>query len=204
MASSQYGLAVTPSLPVKSMQELVALAKKNPGKYTYASPGFGTPHHLGMELLKLQAGIDLLHVPHKSISDALNGVMGGHTQMIMSVAAGLTPHATSGRMRLLGVTGAKRLPILPSVPTFREIGFPYLDTVTGWFGLAAPAKTPKAIIARLNREVNEIGKEPSFIAAMAKSGQSVDTGTPEELTELMKHEVVTWAKVVRDAKVKVQ
>ena len=204
MARSEYGLAVHPSVPAKNVQELVALAKANPGKYTHASPGHGTPHHLGIELLKLSSGVNMLHVPHKSISDALNGVVGGHTHMILSVAAGLAPHVTTGRMRMLGVTGAQQLASFPGVATFRDSGFAFLDAVRGWFGLAAPAKTAPEVIARLNAEVNAIAKQPDFIAGMAKTGQAAMGSTPEELTALLKTETETWAKVVRDAKVQLQ
>lgn len=204
LAGSEYGLAVTSSFPAKSLQEVIALAKVSPGKYTFASPGHGTPHHLGMELLKLTSGIDLLHVPHKGIGEALNGVQGGHTDMILSVAAGLVPITVGGRMRMLGVTGAERVTAVPTVPNFRDGGFGYLDVVRGWFGLAASAKTPPAIIARLNAEINAIGKQPDFIADMNKVGQTVTGGTPEELTALMKNELETWARVVREARVELQ
>jgi tripartite-type tricarboxylate transporter receptor subunit TctC len=204
LASSEYGFAVQTKLPAKSVQDLVALAKASPGKYTFATPGFGTPHHLGMELLKLTSGLDILHVPHKGIGEALNGVQGGHTDMILSVAAGLAPHVAAGRMRMIGVTGPVRLQVLPEVPTFREQGFAFLDTVRGWFGLAAPAKTPGAIIARLNAELNAIAKQPDFIAELAKTGQAASTGTPEELSTLMKNELETWARVVREAKIEQQ
>lgn len=204
LATSEYGFAVHPSVPAKNVQELVALAKASPGKYTHASPGHGTPHHLGIELLKLQGGIDMLHVPHKGIGEALNGVVGGHTHMILSVAAGLAPHVAAGRMRLIGVSGPERVPAFPTVPTFRESGHDYLDAVRGWFGLAAPAKTPPAVIARINSEVNAIAKLPDFVAEMAKVGQTAVAGTPEALTAHMKAEMQTWAKVVRDAKVQLQ
>jgi tripartite-type tricarboxylate transporter receptor subunit TctC len=197
-------MAVQNGLPAKSVQELVALAKASPGKYTFATPGHGTPHHLGMELLKLSAGINLLHVPHKGIGEALNGVQGAHTDMILSVAAGLAPHASAGRMKLLGVTGPERLPAFPAVPTFREQGFAFLDTVRGWFGLAAPLKTPAAVIARLNAEVNAIARQPDFIAELAKAGQAASTGTPEDMTAMMKTEMETWARVVREAKIEPQ
>ena len=204
MAGSEYGIAVSASLPVKNMQELVAMAKANPGKLTHASPGHGTPHHLGFELLKLNSNINMLHVPHKSITDALNTVVGGHTNMILSVAAGLAPHTTSGRMRMLGITGDKPLSSFPGVQTFREQGFPYLDTVRGWFGLAAPLKTPQFVITRMNAEINTIAKQPDFIADLAKSGQVPTGGTPEEMTAMMKTELETWARVVREAKVELQ
>jgi tripartite-type tricarboxylate transporter receptor subunit TctC len=204
LAGSEYGIGVTPSLPAKNLQELVALAKANPGKYTFASPGHGTPHHLGMELLKLNSGINLLHVPHKGIGEALNGVQGGHTDMILSVAAGLVPITVGGRMRMLGVTGTERLPAVPTVPNLRDGGFAYLDVVRGWFGLAAPAKTPPPVIARLNAELNAIAKQPDFIADLAKVGQTPTVGTPEELTAHMKTELETWARVVREAKVELQ
>jgi tripartite-type tricarboxylate transporter receptor subunit TctC len=204
MAASEYGMAVTPSLPVKNLQELIAYAKANPGKLTYASPGHGTPHHLGFELFKLQNGLDILHVPHKSISDALNTVQGGHTQMILSVAAGLVPIVQSGRMRMIGVTGSGGLPALPDVRTMDSQGAGYLDVVRGWFGLAAPLKTPQYVITRLNQEINAIAKSPDFIAEMAKTGGVPTGGTPEDLTTLMKHELETWAKVVKEAKVELQ
>ena len=201
MAGSEYGFAVTPSLPAKNMQELIALAKASPGKLTFASPGHGTPHHLGMELLKLRSGVDILHVPHKSISDALSGVQGGHTQMILSVAAGLAPIALGGRMRMIGVTGTSGLPALPQVQTMQSQGIGYLEVVRGWFGLAAPLKTPQHVITRLNSEINAIAKSPDFIAELAKTGQVPTGGTPEDMTTLMKNEVETWAKVVKDARV---
>lgn len=204
MARSEYGVAVHPSVPAKDLKELVELAKSSPGKLTHASPGHGTPHHLGIELLKLSSGVNMLHVPHKSISDALNGVVGGHTNLILSVAAGLAPHASSGRMRLVAVTGPRRLPAFPEVPTVTELGFPYLDVVRGWFGLAAPVKTPQPVVVRLNKEVNAIAKEPDFIAQLAKTGQEAAAGTPEELTALLKTEMDTWSKVVREAKVELQ
>ena len=204
MAGSEYGFAVTPSVPAKNMQELIAYAKANPGKLDFASPGHGTPHHLGMELLKLQAGVNIVHVPHKSISDALNGVQGGHTQMILSVAAGLAPIAVGGRMRMLGVTGTTGLPALPQVQTMQSQGIGYLEVVRGWFGLAAPLKTPQVVITRLNAEINAIAKSPDFIAELAKTGQVPTGGTPEDLTTLMKNEIETWARVVKDAKVEMQ
>lgn len=204
MAASEYGFAVTPSLPANNMAELIAHVRANPGKLTFASPGHGTPHHLGLELLKLQAGLDILHVPHKSISDALTGVQGGHTQMIMSVAAGLAPIAIGGRMRMIGVTGTNGLPALPQVRTFQNQGIQYLEVVRGWFGLAAPLKTPAAVITRLNAEINAIAKSPDFIAELEKTGQVPTGGSPEDLTTLMKTELETWARVVRDAKVEKQ
>ncbi len=204
LAGTEYGFAVTPSVPAKNMQELIAYAKSNPGKLDFASPGHGTPHHLGMELLKLQTGTDIVHVPHKSISDALNGVQGGHTQMILSVATGLVPIVQSGRMRMLGVTGTTGLPALPQVQTMQSQGFGYLDVVRGWFGLAAPLKTPQIVINRLNAELNAIAKSPDFIAEMANTGQVPTGGTPEDLTILMKNELETWARVVKEAKVEIQ
>jgi len=204
MASSSWGFAVHPSLNVTNIRELVALVKANPGKYTFASPGHGTPHHLGMELFKLHHGLEILHVPHKGISEALNALNGGHVDMMISVAAGLVPHVKAGRMVLIGVNGPDRLPALPEVQTAREQDNAYLDTLDGWFGLAAPLKTPQPIIARLNAEINAIAKEPEFIAALEKTGQTATAGTPEELTEMMKNELTTWARVVRDAKVELQ
>jgi tripartite-type tricarboxylate transporter receptor subunit TctC len=191
-------------VPVKNIKELVAYAKANPGKLTHASPGHGTPHHLGIELLKLNSDINMLHVPHKSISDALNTVVGGHSHMILSVAAGLAPHTTSGRMRMIGITGDKPLSAFPGITTFRSEGFDYLDSVRGWFGLAAPLKTPEAVIQRLNTEINSIAKQPDFIADLGKSGQVPTGGTPAEMTAYMKKELETWSRVVRDAKVQIQ
>ncbi len=204
MASASFGFAVRQSLNVKNIRELVALAKASPGKYTFASPGHGTPHHLGMELLKLQNGIDILHVPHKGIGEALNGLNGGHTDMMISVAAGLIPHVKAGRMVMIGVTGKSKLPALPEVLTVGEQGAAYLNALISWFGLAAPLKTPQPILTRLNAEVNAIASQADFIAELAKSGQEADAGTPEEMTEKLKLELATWARVVRDAKIPLQ
>jgi tripartite-type tricarboxylate transporter receptor subunit TctC len=124
--------------------------------------------------------------------------------MILSVAAGLAPHVAGGRMRMLGVSGGKELAAFPGVATFRDSGFAFLDAARGWFGLAAPAKTAPEIITRLNSEVNAIARQPDFIAGMAKTGQAAEASTPEELTALMKTEMETWAKVVRDARVELQ
>jgi tripartite-type tricarboxylate transporter receptor subunit TctC len=205
MASSEYGMVVNSSVPVNNVQELIAYARANPGKVTHASPGHGTPHHLGMELFKLQNKIDMLHVPHKSISDALNGIQGGHTNVLLSVAAGLVPLVQGGRVRMIGVTGQQGgLPALPDVKVMQSQGAGYLDVVRGWFGLAAPLKTPQFVVTRLNQEINGIAKDPAFVAQMTKAGSTPTAGTPEQMTTHMRNELETWAKVVKEANVQLQ
>ena len=189
-----------PSLPAKTMQDIVALAKARPGKIIYASSGAGTPQHLSVELFKSLANIDMVHVPYKGASPAVLAVLGGEVALSCPSlpSAGIATHVGSGRMRGLAVTGARRAPTLPQVPTMIESGYPTFDVVT-WFGVLAPANTPADIVARLNAEIIRILALPDVRERLAAQGVDIITSTPEQYLGYIKSETVRWAKVVKDA-----
>ena len=159
LASGPNVLAVNPGLPVNSVKELVALAKQKPGDLQYASAGIGSFQHLGGELFKLEAGVDMLHVPFKGGGPAMIDVIGGHTKLVFSSLVQTTPHIKSGKLKPLGVGGTKRNPVLPDVPTIAEAGVPTYEAVN-WWGIVAPAGTPQAIIDKLHKELTEVQNSP--------------------------------------------
>ena len=189
-----------PSVPAKTMQDIVALARAQPGKVIYASSGTGTPQHLSVELFKSMAKIDMVHVPYKGASPAVLAVLSGEVALSCPSlpSAGIATHVGSGRLRGLAVTGAKRSPTLPQVPTMIEIGYPAFDVVT-WFGVLAPAGTPADIVSRLNAEIVRILGMPDVRERLAAQGVDILTSTPEQYLNYIKTETVRWAKVVRDA-----
>ena len=189
-----------PSVPAKTMQDIVALARAQPGKVIYASSGTGTPQHLSVELFKSMAKIDMVHVPYKGASPAVLAVLSGEVALSCPSlpSAGIATHVGSGRLRGLAVTGAKRSPTLPQVPTMIEIGYPAFDVVT-WFGVLAPAGTPADIVSRLNAEIVRILGMPDVRERLAAQGVDIMTSTPEQYLNYIKTETVRWAKVVRDA-----
>jgi len=152
---SPYLLVVHPSLPVNSVKELVDLAKSQPGKLAYASDGNGTNPHLGTELFKGLAGVDMLHVPYKGTAPAINDLLGGQTKVYLGVMSVLTPHVKSGKLRALAVASQQRVPLVPELPTIAEAGFPGFEIV-GYQGILAPANTPPDVVARLNAAVNQV------------------------------------------------
>jgi tripartite-type tricarboxylate transporter receptor subunit TctC len=191
---------VHPSFPAKTLAEAVKLFKANPGKYTYASPGSGTPQHLAMELFKLNTGTDLLHVPYKGSAGAITDLLGGEVQvMVLPVHSALT-HAKAGRIRMLAVAQDKRAPIAPDVPTFAEQGVAN-SNVDLWYGLMAPTGTPAAVVDKLNGEVNAILAMPDVREALDKQGMIPTPGKPEALGMLVKNDFARWAEVIRRAKI---
>jgi tripartite-type tricarboxylate transporter receptor subunit TctC len=191
---------VHPSFPAKTLAEAVKLFKANPGKYTYASPGSGTPQHLAMELFKLNTGTDLLHVPYKGSAGAITDLLGGEVQvMVLPVHSALT-HAKAGRIRMLAVAQDKRAPIAPDVPTFAEQGVAS-SNVDLWYGLMAPTGTPAAVVDKLNGEVNAILAMPDVREALDKQGMIPTPGKPEALGMLVKNDFARWAEVIRRAKI---
>src|SRR4249920_1132315 len=152
-------MVVHPSVPAKSVKEFIELAKKDPGKLNYASSGPGTPYHMAGELFKAMSGTNIVHVPYKGSGDARNAVLGGHVQMMFDAITTMAQSARAGQVRALGTTGAKRSTVLPDVPTIAEAGVPGYEA-TIWLGLMAPAGTPKALVDRLNAEVNKIIARP--------------------------------------------
>ena len=202
-AIQPFVVAASNGLPVKSIQELVALAKSRPGSITYGSGGAGAASHLGVELMMIQGGFSMLHVPYKGSNPAVTALMSGELNVAMAGLATVLPHARSGKLKALAVTGAKRAGIAPEVPTVAESGVPgYAFDV--WYGLVFPGGTPAAIVRKTNVEVVKQLKSPEVGSRFAKVGVEPQTGTPESFRELIRGEVVTWAKVVKAANIRVE
>ena len=195
-------LAVYAQLPVKSVQELVACAKANPGKLSYASVGNGSSSHLNMELLKSVAGFDALHVPFNGSPPAVTSTIQGETQAMFAVMQPLQAQIQAGKLRALAVTTAKRFPLLPDLPTIAESGYPGFEALA-WNGVMVPAGTPKPIIARLNAEMNAILKQPDVVEKMHASGFDLIGGTPEDFGNLIRRETEAWTPVIRKLGLKV-
>ena len=190
-------IVVHPSVPVKSFKELIAYAKANPGKLNYASAGNGTWNHLFAEQLKSIAKIQMAHVPYKGAGPAMNDVVGGHVQVMFAPFPSSRTHLNNGRLRGLAVTGTKRSLLFPDVPTVAQAGLPEYSAAS-WFGILAPAGTPKAIIARLNREVNRAFAAPEIKAAYAAEGIDPAGGTPEDMAKSIREGMAKWGKLIRD------
>jgi tripartite-type tricarboxylate transporter receptor subunit TctC len=192
--------AVHPSFPAKTLAETVKLLKVNPGKYTYASPGNGTPQHLAMELLKLNTGTDILHVPYKGSAGAITDLLAGEVQMMILPVHSALSHAKAGRLRMLAVAQPKRAAIAPDVPTFGEQGVLHSE-VDLWYGLMAPAGTPASVVTKLNSEINAILAMPDVRESLDKQGLIPTPGRPEALGTLVKDDFVRWAKTIKQAKI---
>jgi tripartite-type tricarboxylate transporter receptor subunit TctC len=203
MATGPNVLAVNPTLPVKSVKELVALAKEKPGTIDYASAGVGSFQHLGGELFKLVAGVNLQHVPYKGGGPAMQDVIAGHVKVMFSSLVQTTPFIQSGQLRALGVGGAKRNPVLPDVPTIEEAGVPGY-VADNWWGIVAPAGTPQPILDKLHRDIQDVVKSPELTAAFAREGASAVTMTTAEFGKYMEDEMAKWARVVKEGNIKAQ
>jgi len=196
IAESQTVLVVNPSLPAKSVAELIALAKSKPGQLNFGSTGTGGLSHLVGELFNSGAGIRMTHIPYKGTGPALTDLLGGQIQVMFNDTA--LPHIQSGKLRALAVTGAKRWPQLPDVPTLAELGMPGYETYN-WFGILAPAKTPAAMVTRLNRELVAVMQDPAMKAWMEARGAEAVTSSPEEFAAYIKKDLAKWARVVKEA-----
>ena len=196
-------LLVHPSVPAKKVAELIALAKKEPGKLNFASPGGGSSLHMAAELFKEKAGIDIVHVPYKGGAQAVNDVLAGKPEMMFNVLPAGLPYVQSGKLRALAVTGTKRASVLPDVPTMEEAGVANYVAYT-WNGLLAPAGTPKPIIDRLNAAIRQAMDDPSVKEGYAKIGQDQAVSTPEEFAKLIADETVKWAAVIKAANIEKQ
>ena len=195
-------LYLHPSVPAKSLAELIAHAKANPGKLSFGSGGNGTPAHLAGELLKIEAKIDVTHVPFRGTGPALQAVIGGHVPMAFNPPSPLIPHIQSGAIRPVAITTLKRTVVLPEVPTIAESGFPGFEATT-WHALVAPAGTPKEIIAALHAATVATVNDPAVRKALTDLGVDIVGGTPEELRAYLKSEIPKWAEVVRTSGAKV-
>jgi tripartite-type tricarboxylate transporter receptor subunit TctC len=195
-------LAVHPSLPTHSLQELIQHAKTHPGALSFASPGYGTQPHLLGEILKASGGIDIVHVPYKSPAAALTDLLAGHVQMYFETSPLILPHAQAGKLRVLAIAGSRRLNQLPEVPTTRESGFPGL--LGGfWSGLVAPAGTPSDIVETINAAVNEAMRSQNVQTAMETLGANQQLGTPADFGQFISAETARWTEIIRASGVKV-
>lgn len=194
-------LSVANSLPVKNLGELIALAKKEPGKLTFGSSGIGGAHHLSGEMFREDAKIDIVHVPYKGGAPASTDLMAGHLSMMFEMGYAAMPSIKAGKIRPLAVTSAKRIDLLPDVPTMAESGVPGFESYN-WQGIIAPAGTPAPVIARLNTAFNEILKDPDVVRAIADTGSQPAGGTPEAFGLFIEAERQKWAKVIKAANIK--
>ncbi len=201
LATGALGVYVHPDVPAKNMREFVALVKSQPGKLYYSSPGNGGPQHLAMELLKLETGMNIVHVPYKGAAGAIADLVGGHVQAMISALQTVAGHVHSGRLRMLAVMSAKRSDAFPDVPTLKEAGMPDVEVET-WYAMFAPAGTPAPIVKKLNAEVNELLKEADVRDVIAKQGLVPEGGTTEALGERVKRELANWTRVVKAAGIK--
>jgi len=196
LAATQNALAATLSLPAKTVPDLIALAKKQPGKINYGSTGVGTSGHLVMEMFRGQAGIELNHVPYKVIGQTYTDLFSGRVSLFFPTLPGALPHYRAGRMRLLAVSGAKRSPALPDLPTIAEAALPGFDAVT-WYPVLAPAGTPRAIVDTLHRGFVATLKNPEILKRLDEMGVEPVGSTPAQLAAHIKSELPKWAEVVR-------
>lgn len=195
-----YVITVHPSLPAKDVKQLVAIAKAKPTQLNFASTGNGGITHLASELFALRTDIKITHIPYKGTGPGVIDTIAGNTQMMVAAVSAVVGHINTGRLRGLAVSSPKRLPALPNMPTVMESGYNY--QVNNWHGVIAPKGTPKAVIDRLNGEINKAIKNPDFAKRIAQDGLEPAGGTPEAFGELLKREVVEWGEVVRAANVK--
>ena len=194
---------VNNAVPSKDLKEFIAYAKANQGKLNYGSPGNGSTAHLSMELFKSMTGIQMVHVPYKGSAGVLADLIGGQIVVTMDNMPPYVPQVKAGKIRALAVSPARRSPALPDVPTVAEAGVPGYDS-GAWFGLVAPANTPKDLVAKLSRETARILKLPDVSARLADLGAESVGGTPEQFSAHIKAEIAKWAKVIRDANVELQ
>jgi tripartite-type tricarboxylate transporter receptor subunit TctC len=189
-------LVVNPAVPAKTLQELIALAKAQPGKLNYASSGPGTPYHMAGELFKSMAGVDIVHVPYKESSGARTGVLGAQVEMMFDAVTVMNEHVKAGKVRALATSGKVRSSVMPNVPTLSEAGVPGYDAVI-WLGLLAPKNTPPAIVSRLNAEITKIVSRPQTQAEWAKQGAVAMTMTPDAFGKFLADDIVKWARIVK-------
>jgi tripartite-type tricarboxylate transporter receptor subunit TctC len=196
-------IAITPALPVKSVPDLVAHAKRNPGQLMFGSAGSGGTMHLSMELFMLMTGTQMLHVPYKGMQQVITEIVGGRLQLLSDNVTSVLPHITAARLRGLGTTGARRIPAAPDLPTIAEAGVPGYE-ITAWGGYMAPAGTPAPIVARLNSALNQVLALPAVRDRWRALGIEPVGGTPEQYAEHVRKEIVKWTDVIVRAGIKAE
>jgi tripartite-type tricarboxylate transporter receptor subunit TctC len=189
-------MVIHPSVPAKDLKEFIALAKAKPGQLNYASSGPGTPYHMAGELFKAMTGTDIVHVPHKASGEMRNSVIGGHVQMMFDAVTTMTATAKEGKVKPLGTSGAKRNDLSPDIPTVSEAGVPGYET-TIWLGIVAPAKTPPAVIEKLNAEITKVVNRPEVRAIWGKQGAVPMTMSVKEFDAYLRKDIDKWADVVK-------
>ncbi len=203
LTSPPFLLAVNPSLGVKSLNDLLALAKAQPGKLTFASAGNGSPGHLAGELLNKRAGTKMTHIPYKGGGPAVADVVAGHISFIMATSAEIMPFANQGRLTVLGATSKNRISFLPQITTLHETGLPNFD-LTVWYGISAPAGTPPDVISLLNKELRAILKQPDIQERLKGIGMESSDTTPEQFGQFIASETTRWGQLVRDSGAKAE
>jgi len=193
-------LVIRPSMPIKTVQELIDHAKKNPGKVSYGSTGVGSSNHLSMELFKSMTGIDILHVPYKGSAPMVNDLLGDHIDTAFDNTPNVLPQVNAGKLRALGASSKTRSSLAPDVPTISEAGAPGYD-VTVWFGVVGPAGMPPEIVRKLNSEMNAILKMEDVRRRFLDQGVEPVGGSPAQFSDHIKAEIAKWAKVVKDANI---
>ena len=197
-ASATIVLAAHPSIPVKSVKDLIALAKSKPGQLNFGSAGNGTVFHLVGELFKQQAGIDIVHVPFKGGGPTIVNLVAGQVSLAFETMLALSPHIQAGKVRALAVTGAQRSSVMPELPTVAELGFPEI-VAENWYGFYVPAGTPRPLITRLHAEIVKILRMPDVKERFLSQGTEVVGGTPEQLAEYVRNEMAKWSRAAKQA-----
>ena len=196
-------LIINPALPIKNLKEFIDYAKKNPAKLSYGSAGPGTLTHLGMEQLKLAAGIFMVHVPYRGIGPAYTDLLAGQTQAMLPTLYAAIPYLKSNRVRALAVTGQKRSSAEPNIPTFKELGFNGFDGQQ-WYGVVGPANMPEPIVAKLNTELNKVLASPEFNQEMTSEAMTLMPMTPTQFTNYIKEDIARWAKVAKERHIEIE
>ena len=196
-------LIINPKLPINNLAEFIAYAKKNPGKISYGSSGPGTLTHLGMEQLKMASGIDMVHVPYRGIAPAFTDIIGGQTDAMLPTLFAAIPYLETNRVRALAITGQKRSPADPNIPTFKELGFPGFDGQQ-WYGIAGPANLPEPIVNKLNTELNKVLASTEFSQKMASESMTVMPMTPQQFGAYIKDDIARWTKVAKDRHIELE
>jgi len=198
VSASAYIVTANPGVAAADIRELIALAKANPGKLSFGSSGTGAASHLSAELFKAMAGVDLLHVPYKGTGQALTDLLAGHVNLMFAPSQTVMPYVRAGKLRALAVTGSKRSETLPDLPTVGESGLPHYEAV-GWFGLLAPAATPKATVAKLSAEANRVLAMSDVREKMLGLGADPAGNTPEEFARFIRDDQAKWSKLMKEA-----
>ena len=195
-------LIVPPSVPVSTLKEFVAYVKANPGKLSYGSSGPGTLTHLAMEQLKVAADLDVVHVPYRGIGPAITDILGGQTQALFPGLAAALPHIKAGKMKPLAITGTRRHPLVPDVPTFEESGYKGFDGVQ-WYGIVGPANLPAPMVKQLNEEINKLLASPDLRERLSSEALEPMPMTPEQFGQYMQNDIAKWSKLAKDRNIQI-